>query len=96
MSNPSPGARQDARGERGVGHERQGPRHHHADGGGGLVRLGAELGQRQRPLVRSGIDQDPLRDARVGAGRPGGHGAHVVAAERGGVEEAAQVVTGLR
>ena len=42
------------------------------------------------------LGEDPLRDARVGAGHPGGHGAHVVAAERGGVEEAAQVVAGLR
>ena len=68
MSNPSPGRRQHAGGERRVGHERQGPRHHHPHGRGGLVRLGAELGQRQRPLLRPGVGEDPLGDARVGAG----------------------------
>ena len=41
------------------------------------------------------VGEDPLGDARVGAGHPGGDRAHVVAAQGGGVEEAAQVVAGL-
>jgi hypothetical protein len=89
------GSGQDRGGQVRVGHERHGPGHDHADGGGGLVRLGAELGQGERPLVRSGGDQDPLGDVRVGAGDPGGDGAQVVLGQGGGVEVAAQVVGGF-
>jgi hypothetical protein len=56
------------------------------------VRFGAQFGQRVRPLVRAGGDQDPLGDVRVGAGYPGGDGAQVVAGQGRGVEVAAQVV----
>ena len=92
-----PGTRggQDAGREVGIGHERQGAGHDHPDGGGGLVRLAAELGQGERPLVGAGGGQDPLGDVRVGAGDPGGDGAQVIAGQGGGAEVAAQVVRGL-
>jgi len=89
------GSGQDAGGQGGVGHEGQGPAHNHPDGGGGFVRLGLELGQGERPLVRAGRGQDPFRDVRVGAGHPGGDRPQVILGQGGGVEVAAQVVTGL-
>ena len=95
MSNPVPGAGRTAGGQGGVGHERQGAGHDHADGGRGLVGLAAELGQAGGPLAGTGGEQDPLRDVRVGAGHPGGHRAQVVSGQGGGVEVGAQVVAGL-
>ena len=89
------GAGQDRGGQRRVGHERQGPGHHHSHGGGGLRGLAAQLGQGERPLVRAGGGQDPLGDVGVGAGHPGGHRAQVVLGQGRGVEVAAQVVAGL-
>jgi hypothetical protein len=95
MLNPSPGPGQHGGGQGGVGHERQGPGHDHPDGRGGLVGLGAELGQDQGPLVCSGGGQDPFGDVGVGAGDPCGDGAEVVVGEGGGVEVAAEVVGGF-
>ena len=95
MSNPPSGAGQDRGGQGRVGHEGQGPGHDHPDGGGGLVGLGAELGQGEGPLVGAGGGQDLLGDVGVGAGDPGGDGAQVLAGQGGGAEVAAQVVAGL-
>ena len=57
--------------------------------------LGAELRQDVRPLLGAGGGEDPFGDVGVGAGDPGGDRAQVVAGQGGGVEVAAQVVTGL-
>ena len=48
---PGAGSGQHRRGQGRVRHERQRPRHDQSDRGGGLLRLGAELGQSDRPLV---------------------------------------------
>src|SRR5690348_8400415 len=65
------------------------------DRGRGLMGLGAELGQGVGPLAGTGGIEDPFGFARVGAGDPGGDGAHVVAGQGRGVEVAAQVVAGF-
>jgi len=57
--------------------------------------LGPEFGQGERPLARAYRGQDPLRHVRVRAGHPGRDRPHVVSGEGGGVEVAAQVVTGF-
>ena len=93
---PGPGSGQHRRGQGRVRHERQRPRHDQADRGGGLLRLGAELGQSDRPLVGSRSGQNLLRQIRVGAGYPGGDRSQVIAGQGGGVEIAAQVVTRFR
>ena len=95
MSNPRPGPGQHAGGQGGVRHERQGARHHHSDRGGGLLGLGPQLGQGQRPLAGTGRHQDPLRDVGVGTRDPGGHRAQVIPGQGGSVEVAAQVIAGL-
>ena len=57
--------------------------------------LGAQFGQRVRPLIGTGGGQDPLGDVGVGAGHPVRDRAQVVAGQGGGVEVAAQVVRGF-